>query len=196
MTAGTPFACCHNTRKCAQMTPSMERWVWAGGAAATAGASVLFGHLSHFTWWGVFEFYLLCLLNAVGCGDRFILAYVFQAVLIIGGVAAMSASGCFLLKAAAVEWSIAYLPLNFLVHFAPSLVAIAFAPRTPPVMPAAQIVFGGLTFIIYASTRDGPHTYGCDIPTGVAPVAVLVATGAMLFKTPLRLACAALTRPE
>jgi len=172
----------------------MEQWLWAGAAALTAGATVLFGHLSHFTWWGVLEFYLLCLLNAAGCGDRFILAYVFQAVLIIVGVAMMSASGCFLLRAAAAEWSIAYLPLNFLVHFVPSLVAIAFAPRTAPVMPAAQIVFGGLTFVIYAATRDGPHTYGCHVTPGVAPLAVLATTVGMLCKTPLRIACAAVTR--
>lgn len=159
----------------------MDRWAWGAGAVLTGVCCLELAHFSHFTWWGILQFYLLCLLNAAGLGDRFVVAYVYQATLIIAGVAYMSAAGCAMLRLAAEEWSLAYLPLNFAVHFLPSLVAIAFAPRRSPCQPRAQLAFGGLTFVLYAAVNDGPRTYGCAVRQGYGPALVVAVTALLLL---------------
>ena len=168
---------------------------WLTAALVSAITCITSAHLSHYTWWGILQFYVLCLMNAAGTGERFILAYMFQACLIVFGVAAMSVMGCELLEDAASEWSLLYLPLNFMVHFAPSLVAVAFAPIKKATRPAAQIVLGGLTFVVYATTTDSAHTYGCQVGKGLAPLAVVAATVAMLSPTAIGYATRALVRP-
>ena len=172
----------------------MIQSAWLATALSTAIACIMLGNLTHFTWWGILQFYVLCLMNAAGVGERFVLAYVFQAVLIIIGVATMSMTGCALLEDAADEWDLLYVPLNFAIHYAPSLIAIAWAPKVPVTKPGSQIALGGLTFVVYAHTTNSPSTYGCHVPLGVAPLVVIIATIAMLSPIGIRFMTKSLIR--
>jgi hypothetical protein len=165
---------------------------WWLVAAATAAAALVFGDLTHFTWWAVVQFYGYSLVTVAGFGERYALTFVAQALAIIASICAMSLLGCDLLTDAADEYGYLYLPLNFIVHYVPVLVVLAYPPAKPAVNPRHQLALALAMFAVYVTHPPGIDVYGCAIDHDVSIAAVLAAT--VTFSLLLLAPCRAPTR--
>lgn len=152
----------------------MTKW-WVA-AAATAAAALVFGDLTHFTWWAVVQFYGYSLVSVAGFGERYALTFVAQALAIIASVCTMSALECDLLSEAAEDYDWLYLPLNFIVHYVPVLVVLAYPPAKPAVNPGHQLALALAMFAVYVTHPPGVEVYGCNVDHNVVIGFVLAAT--------------------
>lgn len=85
----------------------------------------------------------------------------------------MSATECSMLNEAQGTYRWLYIPANFAVHYLPSLVGIYLAP--PELIHIdTQLYLGASIFLVYSTTINTPHVYGCPIPRGVAGTAAFV----------------------
>ena len=137
---------------------------WWFASATAAAALLIFGDLTHFTWWAVVQFYGYSLLSMVGLGHRYAITFVAQALGIIVSVGIMSALECDLLVDAAEEYGDLYLVLNFIVHYVPVLVVLAFPPELPAVNPERQLELALSMFGVYVTHPPGLNVYGCHLP--------------------------------
>lgn len=155
----------------------MHRRFWWPVAAALFASILLLGDLRHFTWWATVQYYVYALLSAADLSHRYAVAYVTQAALVITGVCAMSVMRCDLLEDAAVEYGLAYIPLNFCIHYLPLLTVIALPPSLPVPNPSEQAALGVALFALYVATSPSEAVYGCHIPRVwpvLLPLVVLV----------------------
>ena len=110
----------------------MKVILWWLGAVGIASAALIFGDLQHFTWWATIQFYAFSLLMALGYGQRYWVVYVVQGTLVILTIVTMSFLGCDVLTDAADNFGALYIPLNFLLHYFPLILALAFPPNVAP----------------------------------------------------------------
>lgn len=85
----------------------------------------------------------------------------------------MSATECSMLNEAQSTYRWLYIPANFAVHYLPSLVGFYLAPREL-LFPDTQLYLGASIFLVYSTTINTPHVYGCPIPRGIAGMTVFI----------------------
>lgn len=159
---------------------------WLFLSFAVGGGILWRSDLTHFTWWQLIQFAFYCALAAFNKHERYVLAFVSQALLTILGVVAMSIAKCKLLNDAADTWGAAYVVLNFLVHYAPLLIAYAAPPSLPPHKPALQLVQGLAFFLVYVGHHNSAAVYGCDLPTWPIVLGTTVVTCLLCIPTVLK----------
>lgn len=148
-----------------------ERSLGWGCVAFLVGMAIIIrADFGHYTWWMVTEFWALALLACFDLDHLFAVTFLSQSILVILGVAGMSLMECAMLRETAAELGLGYVPLNFLVHYAPSIVVLASPPRRPITNYTDQIVTGAAVFVAYALINNAVSVYGCTFRRGVAPL--------------------------
>lgn len=149
----------------------MGGFIWVVLSVAVAIAALVKGDVSHYTWWYTYEFCFLCALAYLGYGHLFHITFIVQGVIVLVGVFGMSIWGCKMLTDAANNMSLLYIPANFAIHYLPLLIicgATILGKFKKPANYYAQVELAVGIFIMYASTTNAPHVYGCEVPRGVA----------------------------
>jgi hypothetical protein len=154
---------------------------------------LLLGDFNHYTWWMVLEFWTVALLAYFNLDHLFAVVFLSQSILVLIGVVAMSMMECSMLHDTASYYGLAYAPLNFLVHYVPSLVVIASPPRNPITNYADQLVTGAAIFVAYALINNATLVYGCSFRRGVVPLLFTMASLAATYPPIERFALAVLT---
>jgi hypothetical protein len=149
---------------------------WVIVALVVAAAIVLRGDLSHYTWWMVIEFWAVSLLACFDLDHLFAIVFLSQSLLVLLGVVGMSLVGCSMLRDTATDLGLVYVPLNFMVHYAPSLAVIAYPPRKPISDYSEQLVTGAAIFVAYALVHNATEVYGCIFRRGTVPLVFTIAS--------------------
>ena len=154
--------------------------VWTLACLGIGIIILLRGDYSHYTWWMVTEFWIVTLLASFGYDHIFAVAFLIQNFLVIIGVVAMSAMQCSMLVSTANELGWLYIPLNFLVHYAPFLIVLGFPPKSQIKTFGQQTVVGISIFVSYALVNNAVHVYGCFFKRGIVPILFTLAALALL----------------
>ena len=133
----------------------------------------------HFTWWGITVYALNNAAYLTGYQDRTWVYAATTSVIIIAGVAVMSAVGCTLLKEAKEDMGDAkYAAGNFAIHYYPLLGTVA-KRKTPTKKKRIQAPLAIATFLGYAAVTRPEGIYGCPIHYNTISAAAFIAASAV-----------------
>lgn len=124
-------------------------------------------NFTHFTWWSITSFATYTACCGLGIEHHFYWMFLSIQLNVIAGVLVMSFYGCdMLINTLNDVGGFTYLIGNFIMHYAPFLVAVAYSKISKNAYiqkHAFSSVLGGYGFFnIYNSFFSATHVYGCS----------------------------------
>jgi uncharacterized membrane protein len=141
------------------------------------------GDMSHFTWWTLISFAVWLALSEFGLHHHLTRILYAISLNVIAGVCIMSLKECAVLVSAHAKYGdVAYMVLNFAVHYLPLIVLFTSLPTGQSTRHACtDILFGLCLFWVYLGMYDPERVYGCDTVPGYVMIEGSLLTSLVLI---------------